>query len=91
MLRYFLLVLRDYDGGVYCREYDAGLLVGGFRKEARPLFSEKIPEEFPFQELSSDWNYFSEFCIITEAFKVIFRLLCIKIIKKCIRSSKDVC
>lgn len=51
-------ILRDYDGRVYCRIYDDGLLVGGFPKLARPLFSEKIPEQFSFQELSSDWSYF---------------------------------
>lgn len=51
--------MRDYDACLYCREYDSGFLVGGFPKEAKPLFSEKIPEEFAFQELSSDWNYFS--------------------------------
>ncbi|XP_035205169.1 pyruvate dehydrogenase phosphatase regulatory subunit, mitochondrial-like isoform X2 [Stegodyphus dumicola] len=51
-------ILRDYDARLYCREYDNGFLVGGFREEARPLFTEKIPETFSFQELSSDWNYF---------------------------------
>lgn len=56
----FLKVIRDYDAGVYCRIYDTGFLVGGFPKEARPLFPDKIPEQFSFQELSSDWSYFSK-------------------------------
>ncbi|XP_054720684.1 LOW QUALITY PROTEIN: pyruvate dehydrogenase phosphatase regulatory subunit, mitochondrial-like [Uloborus diversus] len=51
-------ILRDYDAGVYVREFNSGFMIGGFPKQARPLFCEKVPEEFSFQDLSSDWEYF---------------------------------
>ncbi|XP_015903839.1 pyruvate dehydrogenase phosphatase regulatory subunit, mitochondrial isoform X2 [Parasteatoda tepidariorum] len=51
-------ILRDYDAGMYCRVYDTGFLVGGFPKRARPLFVDKMPDYFAFQELTPNWDYF---------------------------------
>lgn len=50
--------LRDYDGGIYCREYDSGFLVGGFPCDGRPLFTDGIPPKFEFQELTTEWSHF---------------------------------
>ncbi|GFX15529.1 pyruvate dehydrogenase phosphatase regulatory subunit, mitochondrial [Trichonephila clavipes] len=51
-------LLRDYDARLYVRPYDTGFLVGGFPQKARPLFTDKMPDYFSFQELTPNWEYF---------------------------------
>ncbi|GBN38008.1 Pyruvate dehydrogenase phosphatase regulatory subunit, mitochondrial [Araneus ventricosus] len=51
-------LLRDYDACVYVRPYDSGFMVGGFPEKANPLFTDKMPDYFSFQELTPNWEYF---------------------------------
>ena len=53
-----LLVIRDYDGYVYIREWSGGILGGGFEPKAKPVFHEGIPDKFEFQLLDEDWDHF---------------------------------
>ncbi|XP_055891264.1 pyruvate dehydrogenase phosphatase regulatory subunit, mitochondrial-like [Biomphalaria glabrata] len=51
-------VIRDYDGQVYLREYNRGILAGGFDLAAKPCFHKGIPDRFEFQQLQADWDHF---------------------------------
>ena len=51
-------VIRDYDGQIYFREHNGGLLGGGFQPVAKPVFHNGIPENFEFQLLPEDWDNF---------------------------------
>ncbi|XP_059144438.1 pyruvate dehydrogenase phosphatase regulatory subunit, mitochondrial-like [Physella acuta] len=51
-------VVRDYDGLVYFREWNQGILAGGFEISAKPCFHKGIPEKFEFQLLHEDWDHF---------------------------------
>jgi len=42
------------------REYRGGLLASGFPLIAKPAFKQGIPENFEFQLLPEDWDYFSK-------------------------------
>lgn len=53
-----LPVLRDPDGGTYFREWNGGILAGGFEPKGKPCFYDKIPEKFEFQLLPEDWDHF---------------------------------
>lgn len=53
--------VRDYDSHTYVREWDGGLMVGGFELEAKPAFGgSDIPEDWK-NKLPQDWNHFSKF------------------------------
>ena len=56
-----LPVLRDPDGGTYFREWNGGILAGGFEPKGKPVFYDKIPEKFEFQLFAEDWEHFGEF------------------------------
>jgi pyruvate dehydrogenase phosphatase regulatory subunit len=56
-----LPVVRDYDGAIYIREYEGGILFGGYEKEAKPVFHEGVPETFEFQTLQTDLDQFCKF------------------------------
>jgi hypothetical protein len=43
---FIILVIRDYDGRVYFREWSGGLMAGGFEPEAKPAFHAQIPDKF---------------------------------------------
>lgn len=49
---------RDYDGHVYFRHYNNGLLIGGFWNQGKPVFSKDVPSQFEFQQLPWDWDLF---------------------------------
>ncbi|XP_041376900.1 pyruvate dehydrogenase phosphatase regulatory subunit, mitochondrial-like isoform X2 [Gigantopelta aegis] len=51
-------VIRDLDGMIYVREWNGGLLAGGFEPVAKPVFHRGIPEKFEFQLLTEDWDHF---------------------------------
>lgn len=51
-------VIRDYDGYVFFREWNGGLLGGGFEPNAKPIFHQGPPEKFEFQLLQEDWDHF---------------------------------
>ena len=53
-----LSVLRDYDGHTYFREWNGGLLAGGFEPNPLPCFHKGIPKKFEFGQLPEDWDHF---------------------------------
>ena len=53
--------MRDYDGGVYIREWTGGITGGGFEPKAKPIFFDKIPDNFQHQLLPEDWDHFREY------------------------------
>jgi hypothetical protein len=55
-----LPVMRDPDGATYWREWNGGILAGGFELKAKPIFYEKIPEKFEFQLFAEDWEHFGQ-------------------------------
>ena len=65
-------VMRDYDGGVYLREWSGGILAGGFEPKAKPVFHDKIPDSFEFQLIPEDWDHFREYMCILSVVVVIF-------------------
>lgn len=68
-----LPVMRDPDGGVYLREWNGGILAGGFEPKGKPVFYDKIPGKFEFQLLPDDWNQFGKFSLAV--FMITFVLL----------------
>lgn len=50
--------IRDYDGSIYFREWNGGILCGGFQTFAKPIFHTAIPSKFEFQLLPEDWDNF---------------------------------
>ncbi len=58
MAFFFILVVRDFDGCIYFRHYDGGLLFGGFEKEAKPIFHESSPKDFENTTLQPDLDHF---------------------------------
>ena len=58
--RLFISVVRDYDGHTYFREWNGGILAGGFEPNPKPCFHKGIPEKFEFQRLPEDWDHFRE-------------------------------
>lgn len=51
-------IVRDYDGSIYMRNYDGGLLFGGFEKEAKTVFHDCVPKNFEYQTLQPDLDHF---------------------------------
>ncbi|XP_055956518.1 pyruvate dehydrogenase phosphatase regulatory subunit, mitochondrial [Patella vulgata] len=51
-------VIRDFDGYISTREWNGGILAGGFEPEARPVFHTGVPDKFEFQLLQEDWDHF---------------------------------
>ncbi|KAK7505724.1 hypothetical protein BaRGS_00002995 [Batillaria attramentaria] len=51
-------VIRDYDGYTYFREWNGGILAGGFEPNPKPCFHRGPPEKFEFQLLQEDWDHF---------------------------------
>lgn len=48
--------IRDYDGRIYLREWNGGILSGGYQSIAKPVFHDGIPADFEFQLLPEDWD-----------------------------------
>lgn len=56
-----LPVIRDGDGHCYFREWNGGIMAGGFEPPehgGKPVFHTGIPEKFEFQLLPEDWDQF---------------------------------
>ncbi|WAR11522.1 PDPR-like protein, partial [Mya arenaria] len=56
-----LPVIRDPDGNCYFREWNGGLMAGGFEPPhhgGKPVFHSGIPPKFEFQLLPEDWDQF---------------------------------
>ena len=63
-LHIFFSVIRDPDGHVYFREWNGGIMAGGFEPPSqggKPVFHTGIPEKFEFQLLPEDWDHFRKF------------------------------
>ena len=52
-------VVRDYDGQVFMREFQGGLLCSGYPPIAKPAFIDEIPDDLKSNRLPEDWDYFS--------------------------------
>ncbi|XP_060599081.1 pyruvate dehydrogenase phosphatase regulatory subunit, mitochondrial-like isoform X1 [Ruditapes philippinarum] len=56
-----LPVIRDPDGHCYFREWNGGVMAGGFEPPehgGKPVFHKGIPPKFEFQLLPEDWDQF---------------------------------
>jgi len=53
-------VVRDYDGQVFAREYNGGLLCSGYPPIAKPAYVDEIPDDLKGNQLPEDWDYFSK-------------------------------
>ncbi|KAK6174464.1 hypothetical protein SNE40_017735 [Patella caerulea] len=51
-------VIRDQDGYIYSREWNGGILAGGFEPVSKPVFHTGVPDKFEFQLLQEDWDHF---------------------------------
>lgn len=49
-----LPIVQDYDGRVYARHWNSGLLAGGFEVLGKPVFHTRSPETFDFKFLPED-------------------------------------
>lgn len=67
-----LTAIRDYDGSIYFREWNGGVLCGGFQMFAKPIFHTGIPSKFEFQLLPEDWDNFRK-----DFFRPTVKLACI--------------
>lgn len=54
-------VVRDYDNYIYTREWNGGILAGGFEPNPIPCFHHGVPDKFEFQLLQEDYDHFREF------------------------------
>uniref|UniRef100_A0A1A9VCK3 Pyruvate dehydrogenase phosphatase regulatory subunit, mitochondrial n=1 Tax=Glossina austeni TaxID=7395 RepID=A0A1A9VCK3_GLOAU len=53
--------VRDFDGGVYFREKDGGIMAGGFEREAKVAYEDSaVPLSQKERELPPDWDHFHE-------------------------------
>lgn len=51
--------IRDPDGNIYLREYNGGLMGGGFEKWAKPAFEHGIlPDDVEERDQLEDWDHF---------------------------------
>ena len=55
-----MLVVRDYDGQVFVREFNGGLLCSGYPPIAKPAYVDEIPADLKGNRLPEDWDYFSK-------------------------------
>jgi len=55
-----VVVVRDYDGQVFMREYNGGLLCSGYPPIAKPAYVDEVPEVLKGNQLPEDWDYFSK-------------------------------
>ena len=53
-------LMRDPDVFVYMREWSGGLCVGGFEPDAKPIWTEGVPDDFSFGLLPDDWDQFGQ-------------------------------
>ncbi|PVD21211.1 hypothetical protein C0Q70_19380 [Pomacea canaliculata] len=51
-------VVRDYDNYIYTREWNGGILAGGFEPNPIPCFHHGVPDKFEFQLLQEDYDHF---------------------------------
>lgn len=60
-MEYSLPIVRDFDAYTYAREYENGLMVGWFEKEAKPAFEQgNVPTEWK-KHVVKDFEHFSKF------------------------------
>jgi pyruvate dehydrogenase phosphatase regulatory subunit len=55
----WLPCVRDYDSHTYAREWNGGLMIGGFQLEAKSAFEGEVPRDWR-NYLSQDWTHFSK-------------------------------
>ena len=60
-------MIRDPDGHCYFREWNGGIMAGGFEPPhhgGKPVFHNGIPHKFEFQLLQEDWDQFRMYSVI---------------------------
>lgn len=50
-------VVIDMDGRIYIRQWQGGLLSGGFEKNPKPIFTEGR-NQLEIQNMQEDWDHF---------------------------------
>lgn len=56
-----LPIVRDFDGHTYARQYNKGLMVGWFEKEAKPAFGKgTVPKDWELH-VKQDNNHFRRY------------------------------
>jgi len=66
-------VVRDYDGQVFFREFDGGMLCSGYPPIAKPAYVDEIPEDLKAHRLPEDWDYFSKSLTMCFDNRVVFK------------------
>lgn len=53
--------IRDFDSSTYAREFNGGVLIGGFEPEAKPAFTDGlgVPKNWKERD-TADWAHFSK-------------------------------
>ncbi|HYF11328.1 MAG TPA: FAD-dependent oxidoreductase, partial [Actinomycetota bacterium] len=54
-----LPLLRGLDGHFYARHHAAGLMVGAFEPNGRPVPTSTLPDDWSFGEFGPDWDHFA--------------------------------
>lgn len=53
--------MRDFDSHTYARQFENGLMVGWFEKEAKPAFEQsKVPKDWK-KYVQEDFKHFRKF------------------------------
>ena len=71
-----ILVIRDYDGYVYLREWSGGIIGGGFEPLAKPVFHDGVPEKFEYQLLNEDWDHFRKLSFVVASYSLFNCVVC---------------
>lgn len=56
-LSFFFSAIVDADGRIYIRNWQGGILSGGFEKTPKPIFTEG-KNQLEIQNLQEDWDHF---------------------------------
>lgn len=58
-LSFLFSAIVDADGRIYIRNWQGGILSGGFEKTPKPIFTEG-KNQLEIQNLQEDWDHFGE-------------------------------
>ena len=52
--------VRDWDSGIYIREWSEGLMCGCFSEVGKPVYRDGTPPNSEYISLPEDWEQFGE-------------------------------